>query len=219
MIVLKKKLLERERERHMSTKQVSLVIRRFESCQRQTIAHTIIFILVLDLVVEVLDALGHLFFVDRVIDVEIVEIGVAHVGFPVLVQLGRARYRSAISSLEKETSNLVFFFKIIILYPPPIQSLMKYLLNSHRQVNWVPIWLAPNWSDCFWFRKSIRDRCVCACYSNRQRLPSLQQFHSHRPSDSSKLDCQNDADLSPTYTRTKWLQLFCLFSLFFFFVK
>lgn len=121
--------------------------------------------------------------------------------------------------LRKGNIKFSFFFKIIIVYPPPIQSLMKYLLNSHRQVNWVPIWLAPNWSDCFWFRKSIRDRCVCACYSNRRRLPSLQQFHSHRPSDSSTLDCQNDADLSPTYTRTKWLQLFCLFSLFFLLIK
>lgn len=127
MIVLKKKLLERERERHMSTKQVSLVTRRFESCQRQTIAHTIIFILVLDLVVEVLDALGHLFFVDRVIDVEIVEIGVAHVGFPVLVQLGRARYRSAISSLEKKTSNLVFFFQNNYFIP-----------STHPKFNEIP---------------------------------------------------------------------------------
>ena len=53
---------------------------------------TVIFVLVFDLVVEVLDALGHLLLVDRVVNVEIVQIGIGHVGFAVLVQLGRARH-------------------------------------------------------------------------------------------------------------------------------
>jgi hypothetical protein len=47
---------------------------------------------VFDLVVEMLDAFRDFFFIDRVINVEVVEIGVAHVGFAVLVQLGRARH-------------------------------------------------------------------------------------------------------------------------------
>ena len=59
---------------------------------------TWIAVLVLDLVVEVFDALGHLLLVDGVVDVEVMQIRISLIGLFVLVQLGSARYRASVST-------------------------------------------------------------------------------------------------------------------------
>ncbi len=51
-----------------------------------------------DFVVEVLHALGHFLLIDRVVNVAIVQVGVAHVGLAVLVQFGRASSGPAVGS-------------------------------------------------------------------------------------------------------------------------
>lgn len=51
-----------------------------------------------DLVVEVFHTLGHLLLVDGVVDVEVVQVGIAQVGLFVLVQLGSAGYRTSVST-------------------------------------------------------------------------------------------------------------------------
>lgn len=65
---------------------------RVDKTTRVEFKLTVIFVPVLDLVVEMLHALGNLLFVDRVVDVEVVQVGVAHVGLSVLVQFSRARH-------------------------------------------------------------------------------------------------------------------------------
>ena len=74
---------------------------------RLEITLTVVFVLVFDLVVEVLHALGHLLLVDGVVDVEVVQVGIAQIGLLVLVQFGRAGHRSSVSSCK--VSHLISF--------------------------------------------------------------------------------------------------------------
>ena len=69
---------------------------RSSSTQSAEDSLTLFPIFVLDFIVEVFDALGHLLLVDGVIDIEVVQIGVALVCLSIFVQFSCARHGSAV---------------------------------------------------------------------------------------------------------------------------
>ena len=80
---------------------------------------TWIAVLVLDLVVEVFDALGHLLLVDGVVDVEVVQVGVGQVGVAVLAQLGRAGHRTSVRAWNRTESVGIFSLETGEMSEPP----------------------------------------------------------------------------------------------------
>jgi hypothetical protein len=137
----------------------------------------------------VFDTLRHLLLVDGVINVEVVQIGVALVCLSIFVQFSCARHGSAVRAFSNQITKSsqsrsgaangnrpVRNIKVYRQYPP----------QGHKR----PIWPVPDWSAC----SCLRDRCGSACYSScRQPLRPRLRW---RPLDSSTPDCRNDGDLS-----------------------
>ena len=130
--------------------------KKFQTNKQQL---TVIFVLVLDLVVEVLDDLGDLL-VERVENVEIVQVEIGHVGFAFLVQLGRARHWASISSLIQKLLKYIEVggWKKTTQKVPSEQSLSKALVHNFAAPNWLG-------RSCV---RHIQGRCGWECCSNRR---------------------------------------------------